>query len=264
MSTALLVTELTAEVTGRAQKDWFPPLEILNRGFLNSAMFLAGGLPTDEDLSRIIAKGLHGSAMLPWDLEKPSIMAVVQYIKTFAPDVWEGKDKELGEVMVLQKDPYGMAHKNSALARGKEVYHLEGNCQSCHRAYVSKSEFQAMYLKANGDKIPLGDIEEDFHKIKMQESEYLFDGTERLVKTLPPEFTWHPVRSAETIPDLFLRIKSGIGGTTMPSWHEVLSDSDIWAVSHYIHSLMELREKPKERKLFMEKISSQKQDTKKK
>lgn len=242
---------------GPAAKGLIPPPRNFKQGLFKFGWVMAGELPTDEDLLRIIQKGLHGSAMLPWDLEKPAVMAIIQYLKTFAPDKWEGKDKKLGQIITLTKDPYGLAHRESAITRGKEVYHMEANCQSCHRAYISKSEFQAMNMKINGEKIALDEIEEEFYQLKMQESEYLFDGTERLVKTLPPDFTWHPIRSARTVPEVFLRLKSGVGGTTMPSWHEILSDDDIWAVSHYVKYLMDLREKPKARKSLMAKLSGE-------
>lgn len=239
---------------GPASKGLVPPPRNFTQGLFKFGWVLSGELPTDEDLYRIIKKGLHGSAMLPWDLERPALMAVIQYIKTFAPHVWEGADKKLGNQVTLTKDPYGLAHQASAIKRGRDVYHLEANCQSCHRAYVSRKEFQKMNARVNGDEIALEDIEEDFYQLKNQESEYLFSGTERLAKTLPPDFTWHSVRSAQTVEELYLRLKSGIGGTTMPSWHEVLSDHDLWAVSHYVRSLMDLKEKPEERRAFMAKL----------
>ena len=240
---------------GPAAKGLIPPPRNFKQGLFKFGRVMAGELPSDNDLHRIIRKGLHGSAMLPWDLEKPAIMAIIQYLKTFSPGTWEGEDKKVGQVMTLSKDPYGLAHKQSAIAKGKEVYHMEANCQSCHRAYISRQEFQAMNEKVNGEKMALDEIEEDFDQLKMQESEYQFDGTERLVKTLPPDFTWHPIRSAQTVAELFLRLKSGVGGTTMPSWYEVLSDNDIWAVSYYVRYLMDLREQPMARKSFMAQLS---------
>ena len=242
---------INGEGNGPAAKGLVPPPRNFKQGLFKFGHVLAGELPTDNDLSRIISKGLHGTAMLPWDLEPPAVTAIIHYLKTFAPKVWEGADKSLGQVMTLSKDPYGLAHRQSALERGKEVYHVEANCQSCHRAYVSKREFQRMNEKINGEKFPLSDIEEEFHQLKIQESEYILSGSERVVKTLPPDFTWHPVRSGQDVAGLFLRIKAGVGGTTMPSWHEVLSDDDIWALAHYVHSLIELKEQPKKRKSFM-------------
>ncbi len=242
---------------GPAAKGLVPPPRNFKQGLFKFGNVVAGGLPTDDDLYRIVKGGLHGSAMLPWDLEKGSIMAAVQYIKTFAPKVWEGTDKELGQVMKLTKDPYGLAHKNSAIARGREVYHIEANCQSCHRAYVTYDEYSNLNKKINGSAINRSEVEEDFYLLKMQDSEYLVDGAERTTKYLPPDFTWHPVRSATTVPELFLRLKAGVGGTAMASWHEVLEDNDIWATAHYVRYLMDMRENPEKRKELMEKLASQ-------
>lgn len=235
-----------------------PPPRNFKQGLFKFGNVVSGGLPTDEDLYRIISKGLHGTAMLPWDLERDSIMAAVQYLKTFAPDVWEGEDKELGNVMKLTKDPYGLAHKESAIRRGENVYHIEANCQSCHRAYVTYDEYSKLNEEVNGDPIPRDEVEENFYELKLQESEYVYDGPEeKVVKFIPPDFTWHKIKSAQTVPEMFLRLKSGVGGTTMPSWHEVLSDDDIWAVSHYVMHLMEMRTNPEARKKLMDKLENQ-------
>lgn len=242
---------------GPAAKGLVPPPRNFKQGLFKFGNVVAGGLPTDEDLYRIIRWGLHGSAMLPWDLEKPAVMAAIQYIKTFAPEQWEGKGKELGDVMKLTKDPYGLAHRDSAIQRGMEVYHIEANCQSCHRAYVTKKQYMAMAKKINNENLTMDDIEENFYELKLQDSEYVYDGTEQTVKYLPPDYTWHPMRSINNVDDIFLRLKSGVGGTSMPSWHEVLTDEDIWAVSHYVDYLSEMRKDPAKRKAFMNKLANQ-------
>jgi mono/diheme cytochrome c family protein len=46
---------------------------------------------------------------------------------------------------------------------------------------------------------------------------------------------------------------SGIGGTTMPSWKGTLEDNDIWAVSYYVKSLIDLKD-TKERKVLIDRI----------
>ena len=93
---------------------------------------VAEGLPSDESIYHTLKKGLNGTAMLPWDLSQGQMTAVWAYIQTFAPQTWVGKDKKIGKVIKATKDPYGLAHRSSAIARGKEVYHIVANCQSCH------------------------------------------------------------------------------------------------------------------------------------
>jgi hypothetical protein len=52
----------------------------------------------------ILKNGLHGTAMLPWDLTEQQMFNVVQYIKTFAPEKWVGEDKKLGDIIAVGKN----------------------------------------------------------------------------------------------------------------------------------------------------------------
>jgi mono/diheme cytochrome c family protein len=206
-----------------------------------------GELPRDEDFFLILEKGLHGTAMLPWDLAPKQMNSVVQYIKTFAPEQWVGKDKEVGEAIVVTKDPFGMAHRSSAIAKGKEVYHIQAQCQSCHRAYATHSELNSMSQKVNQE--PYGDFDDDLYQTKRQDTDWDFTN-------IPPDFTWHLVRSASTVEELYVRITAGVGGTAMPAWRETITDEEIWAVSHYVRSLMDLKDKP-ERKALINQLRNQ-------
>ena len=47
-----------------------------------------------------------------------------------------------------------------------------------------------------------------------------------------------PVRSANSAEDLFRVIGAGIPGTAMPQWFGSVSDSDLWAMAHYVQSLI--------------------------
>jgi len=42
--------------------------------------------------------------------------------------------------------------------------------------------------------------------------------------------------------ELAHRIAAGVGGTAMPNLEGVLEDDEIWAVSYYVRSLMDLKE----------------------
>src|SRR5690606_29695646 len=108
------------------------PARNFTLGIMKFGDVVSGELPHDEILKTHIKRGLKGTAMLPWDLSDDQLDAVVQYIKTFAPDTWIGKDKELGAKIEITKDPFGLARKGSAIEQGKLVYHMTANCQSCH------------------------------------------------------------------------------------------------------------------------------------
>ena len=230
---------------GVASKGLNPPPRNFKIGIIKFGDVVSGELPHDESIYKTLKHGLNGTAMLPWDLSQGQMEAVWQYIKTFAPDVWEGKDKKLGEKLTMSKDPYGLAHKQAAILKGKEVYHITANCQSCHRGYIPESEYRILGKKVDGEDP--GEVDEDYYKIKPQESEHDY-------LTIPPDFTWHHIRSAKTVDEIYFRLLAGVGGSAMPSWKGTIEDNEIWAVSHYVKYLMDMR-RTKERKNFIERIS---------
>lgn len=227
---------------GIAAKGLIPPPRDFTKGMYKFGKVPAGDLLHDEDLKESIRKGLNGTAMLPWDISEKRLDAVVQYIKTFSPKVWEAKDKSLGNKVELITDPYS-ANTNFAIEKGKEVYHMVANCQSCHRAYVGREKLNQLSIKVNNQ--PMTDFDPTIYTLKLQESEYQ-------ASTIPPDFTWHEIRSAESINELAIRIAAGVGGTAMPSWKGVLTDEDIWAVSYYVKSLMDLKGHPKRGQILEE------------
>lgn len=240
---------------GPAAKGSNPPPRNFTQGLYKFGLVKDGGLPTDADFKRIIQKGLHGTAMFKWDISDEQTFAVTQYIKTFAPQVWENKETEAGTPMKFTKDPFGLARKAYAINLGQEVYHVVANCQSCHRAYASKVDMNKFNIKHNGEKFD--EFEDDIYQSKLQDSDYYFhDDQDRTAKFLPPDFTYNLPRSAQTEEELYKRIKAGVTGTTMASWDGSLEEDQIWAIAYYIRSLMDLRETP-ERKKLMEKLKKQ-------
>ena len=232
---------------GVASKGLIPPPRNFKSGIIKFGDAVAGENPSDKQLKKIIRYGLNGTAMLPWDISDERLDAVVQYIKTFAPDTWIGKDKQLGEQIKVDvrnadpekntKDPYGLAHQEYAVAKGREVYHVVAQCWTCHRAYESKADIVEMSQKYPDYKMEASDLDSTIYQLKNQESEHG-------AKTLPPEFTWHEIRSANTTKELYLRLAAGVGGASMPSWQGTISNADIWAVSYYVKHLMDMKNKP--------------------
>lgn len=226
---------------GVAYKGLTVPPRNFKLGTYKFGRVVSGELPHDEDFFRIIKNGLHGTAMLPWDLSDEQMFNVVQYIKTFAPNKWEGADKKLGESILPTRDPYTDAHKESAILRGKEIYHAKAQCWTCHRAYISHLELNEYFKKINGK--PAQEFDPDMYHVKLQPSDYGF-------ATMPPDFTWDLIRSAKTVEDIYVRLNAGVGGTAMPSWKGTLDDDEIWAVAYYVKSLTELRGTPERTKLI--------------
>ncbi|MFG1494154.1 c-type cytochrome [Halobacteriovorax sp. ZH4_bin.1] len=228
---------------GVAAKAMKVPPRDFTKGVFKFGEVEAGTLPHDKHLYKILEKGLHGTAMLPWDLTEDQMFEVVQYIKTFAPSVWEGKDKELGKQVTLGKNPYGVAHVQSAIEEGKKVYHSDAMCWSCHRAYVPKMELAQLTGMSEGD------FSDADYQSKLQETEWGF-------KSLPPDFTWNTIRSADTVEEIALRLAAGVGGTAMAAWKGTLTDDQIWAVAHYVDYLKSLKD-TEARKELMDRIKNQ-------
>ena len=88
---------------GVSAKGMYPAPRNFTQGIYKFGNVVSGELPHDEDFYRIIRHGLKGSAMLPWDISDKRLDAVVQYIKTFAPETWEGKDKVLAGKLGRQR-----------------------------------------------------------------------------------------------------------------------------------------------------------------
>src|SRR5262249_32741087 len=74
------------------------------------------------------------------------------------------------------------------------------------------------------------------------------DSAEYGVKILPPDFTYVPVRSihpGETqMTDIYPGISYGVF-PIMPAWRGAgLSDKEIWAIAHYVKTLIDMRDTP--------------------
>lgn len=234
---------------GVASKGMRTPPRNFKLGLIKFGDVSSGELSHDQAIFKTLKEGLAGTAMLPWDLTPGQMKAVWSYIKTFSPETWIGKDKNLGEQITLTKDPFGLARKSAAIERGREVYHVTANCQSCHRAYVTKNELSAMTKKLTGDSMSSDDFDDDMYKIKLQESDHGY-------MTIPPDQTWDAIRSASSVNDLYLRIAAGVGGTSMPAWKGTIENDEIWAVSYYVRYLMDMKDSP-ERAELMKKLENQ-------
>ena len=199
------------------------------------------GLPHDEDLTRIIKYGLHGTAMHPWDVPDAEIAGIVQYIKTFSPEGegWRDPDEVIGERIVPTEDPYGAENVEAAIAKGAELYHGFATCQSCHPAYVTKAAIWD-YSEAHNKR---AEFRENMYLPELKDSDYEVEGV--MMTILPPDFTWDPVRSIRpehSKEDIYRVIGAGIGGTAMPTWKGVIEEEELWALVYYVDSLIVLKD----------------------
>ena len=232
---------------GPAAIGLLPPPRDLTQGLYKFPWTNYGELPHDEDLARIIRHGLDGTAMLPWDISDERLDAVIQYVKHFAPEVWEGEGKELGTKFDLPKDPFGDTYRHQAIEKGRKIYHVTAACTQCHRGYATKEEINA-WAKELDTPVDMG---ADFNQLKPQDSEYNY-------KVLPPDFTYDPLRSITDVPSIVQRLMYGVTGSAMPGWKDVVTDEELWALAYYVQELRDTGKDINRRNELLDKVSGKK------
>lgn len=227
----------------------YPPPRNFTTGAYKFANVMAGELPHNEDLYHIIKGGLKGTAMLPWDIGGERLMAVTEYIKTFAPEIWEGEDKVPGTKYELPADPFGPEKKAEAIEKGKRVYNITAACISCHRSYELKSDISQYSKEINGAPMKDAEFAEDLYQLKLQDMDLGY-------KIVPPDFTFHDLRSITDIESIVTRLMYGVSASGMPGWKDVVTDEELWALAYYVDSLRELKGTPAREEL-MQKLKNQ-------
>ena len=229
---------------GVASKGMYPPPRNLTLGIYKFADVVSGELPRDEDFERIIRHGLNGTAMLPWDISDERLSAVIQYIKTFAPTVWEGPEKVVGVPFELPADPFGDTYKHQAIEKGKRAYHITAACTQCHRGYESKENISKYNVEINKVALKADEFAADLFQIKPQDGDFNY-------KVVPPDFTFHPLRTITDVNSIVRRLMYGVTGSGMPGWKDVVTDEELWALAYYVQYLQGLKESPEREALLL-------------
>ena len=161
-----------------------------------------GSVPTDEDLVGSVRRGLYGTAMPAWDriLSDTDIADVVQYIKTFSPQfAMPPKPVTIGA---------GIPSSPTSVSRGQQVYE-KFQCGKCHGT------------DGRGTGAVATAFEDDWRQP--------LRGAD-----LTEPWTFH---GGGTSRDVYLRFRTGMAGTPMPSFADVASDADMWDLANYVVSL---------------------------
>ncbi len=169
----------------------------------------SGGLPTDDDMRRVIDNGMPGTTMPGWrsKLSNSEREDVIGYLKTFS-DFFED---EVPEPIEIGKPP---RVTEEGLAEGRRLYVEEVQCLKCH-----------------------GDAGRG-------------DGTSAPTMTDDAGFPIRPADLTEnwkfngggSVEDIFMRMRTGLDGTPMPSNSDVIdagiiSEEQLWRVAQYVRSL---------------------------
>ncbi|MBS2029163.1 MAG: c-type cytochrome [Deltaproteobacteria bacterium] len=223
-----------------------PPPRDLTRGVFKFGGTLprdgAPTLPRDEDLTRIIRGGLHGSAMLGWDVPDPALQDLIQYLKTLSPR-WQQEGP--GEPLVPSVDPFA-TRDAEGVELGRALYHGLAQCSACHPAYASKADINRMVQKLQPGAPP-PTFRADLYAPSPTDSIELSLDKEHPLRLMPPDFLHQDlksVRASSERADLYRVISLGIPGAGMPPWRDTLSEEQIWALAHYVASLQALRGQP--------------------
>ncbi len=173
----------------------------------------SGTLPTDEDLYKIITRGVYRTSMPEWALvPERDRLAVIQYIKTFYP---EWKTQGPGKPIFIPEPPETLGSQES-LARGKQLYILL-ECTACHGETG----------KGDGPSAPTLDPDAWGNKQK------------------PFDFSKGRLKSGPTPKDVYRTFMTGVGGTAMPSYADIfgepdgenIKEGDAWNLVSYVLSL---------------------------
>ncbi len=163
----------------------------------------SGSLPTDEDLTATIKNGLHGTSMADWApfIKGDSLKEVVAYVKSFSPRFQKDAPRP---VRIGSPVPFSPA----SVAAGRKVY-AKLQCADCHGT----------------DGAGAGAVVKDF------QDDWNFE-TNAVNLTEPWTF-----KGGSTARDIYLRFKTGVDGTPMPSYSGTASEKEMWDLANFVVSI---------------------------
>src|SRR5262245_21146950 len=157
-----------------------------------------GSLPTDEDLRRSVRLGLPGTAMPAWQglLSDEDVVAVVDYVKSLSPR-FGNEQPQL--VAVPEATGTGRPRASGTPHPGAAVYE-KLQCAKCHGS------------DGRGAGAVVTEFEDDWRQPLR-------------ATDLTEPWTFH---GGATTRDVFLRFRTGLAGTPMPSFKDAASDAEMW------------------------------------
>jgi cbb3-type cytochrome c oxidase subunit III len=163
----------------------------------------SGSMPSDDDLVASVRRGLYGTAMPGWDriLSDADIADVVHYVKAFSPQFAAQSPKPIGIGDGLPSSP-------ASVTRGQQVYD-KLQCGKCHGS------------DGRGAGAVATTFEDDW-RMPLRAAD------------LTEPWTFH---GGATSRDIYLRFRTGMAGTPMPSFADAASDAEMWDLANYVVSL---------------------------
>ncbi len=168
----------------------------------------SGSLPTDADILKVIDEGMPGTAMPGWRtvLGQQDRRNLVAYLKTFSRFF----ETDQPQVMEFPRAPRASAE---LIEQGRQAYD-ELECWKCH-GQTGRGDGPSAPTQEDDDRFPIRPAD----------------------LTHPWEFN-----GGGTVEDIYRRLRTGLDGTPMPSLTDalesgVVTDEQLWAMSHYVLSL---------------------------
>jgi mono/diheme cytochrome c family protein len=162
-----------------------------------------GTLPTDEDLYNAITRGLVNSGMPPWmELTDQQRADLVAFIKTFSPR-WKSEGPGQA-ISVPAESPVNL----DSLKHGKELF-TKLECFKCHGEQGRGDGPAASGLTDNNNQ--------PIHP-------YDFESGTRF-------------KCGTTNADIYKIFMTGVDGTPMPSFADVIKPAEAWDLVHYLRTL---------------------------
>jgi mono/diheme cytochrome c family protein len=162
-----------------------------------------GTLPTDEDLYNAITRGLVNSGMPPWmELTSQQRADLVAFVKTFSPR-WKSEGPGQA-ISVPAESPVNL----DSLKHGKELF-TKLECFKCHGE------------QGRGDGPAAGGLTDNNNQ---PIHPYDFESGTRF-------------KCGTTNADIYKIFMTGVDGTPMPSFADVIKPAEAWDLVHYLRTL---------------------------
>ncbi len=171
-----------------------------------------GSPPTDADLLLTLRRGVAGTAMPAWDrLADEDLAAIVEHLKTFAPEWFEDDDPE--PPIAIGTAP---AASPESLKAGAEVFERM-KCAECHGP------------RGRGDGPSAATLRDDWRR-----------------PIRPYDFTRGAtsMKGGAAAADIYRTFMTGMAGTPMPAYADLLSAEQGWQLVHFVQSLWAATDAP--------------------
>ncbi len=164
----------------------------------------SGALPSDADLKRVIRDGMPYTGMPAWPgLSDEELSNVVYYIKTFV-EVFADADANVPSIEI----PSAPRFSAESAQRGRELYD-ENKCADCH----------GQAGRGDGKSAPT-----------------LRDDWDQPIRPADMTKRW-TFRGGSTRQDIYRTFTTGLNGTPMPSYADLIGEEDRWHLVDYVYSL---------------------------